>query len=91
MSIRIPNRVVVFDYGEVISLSPTEADRVALLAVSGCESEPFWASYWRHRDGLDRGTLGIPEYWALIAADTGAEFDAPTVHALWVADFRSWW
>lgn len=91
MSLSIPNRVVVFDYGEVISLSPTDADRAALLAVSGCEAEPFWASYWRHRDGLDRGTLEVPEYWALIASDTGAAFDAPTVHTLWVADFRSWW
>ncbi len=91
MSLCIPNRVVVFDYGEVISLSPTDADRAALLAVAGCEAEAFWASYWRHRDGLDRGTLGIPEYWALIADDTGSEFDAATVHALWVADFRSWW
>ncbi len=91
MSLSIPNRVVVFDYGEVISLSPTEADRSALLSASGCAAEPFWASYWRHRDGLDRGTISIPEYWALIARDTECEFDAPTVHALWVADFRSWW
>lgn len=91
MSLSIPNRVVVFDYGEVISLSPSDADRAELLAVSGAEAEPFWESYWRHRDGLDRGTTSIPEYWALVAADTGATWDAATVHALWVADFRSWW
>ncbi len=91
MSLSIPNRVVVFDYGEVISRSPSEEDRAALLAVSGCTADEFWTSYWAHRDGLDRGTTSVPEYWALVASDTGATFDAPTVHALWVADFRSWW
>ena len=91
MSLSIANRVVVFDYGEVISVSPTERDRAELLAVSGCDAEPFWEAYWRHRDGLDQGTTSIPEYWALVAADTGSRWDAPTVHALWVADFRSWW
>lgn len=91
MSLSIPDRVVVFDYGEVISLSPSPEDRAHLLAVSGCDADEFWDAYWRHRDGLDRGTTSIPEYWALIAADIGAGWDAPTVHALWVADFRSWW
>jgi putative hydrolase of the HAD superfamily len=91
MAISIPDRVVVFDYGEVISRSPNEADRAALLAVAGCEGEAFWASYWRHRDGLDQGTTSIVDYWALVAADLGASWRASTVHALWIADFRSWW
>ena len=91
MSISIPGRVVVFDYGEVISLSPSEADRTELLAIAGCDAEPFWESYWRHRNGLDQGSTSIPDYWALVAADLGASWRASTVHALWVADFRSWW
>lgn len=86
----IPNRVVVFDYGEVISRSPDDADRAALLAVSGCDAEPFWQSYWSHRDGLDQGTTSIVDYWALVAADLGVTWGASTVHALWIADFRSW-
>lgn len=91
MTLSIRDRVVVFDYGEVISLSPSDKDRSELLAISGCDAAPFWDSYWRHRDGLDQGTITIPDYWALVAADTGSVWDAPTVHALWVADFRSWW
>ncbi len=31
----IPGRVVVFDYGEVISLSPSERAKADLLAVAG--------------------------------------------------------
>jgi putative hydrolase of the HAD superfamily len=86
----IPNRVVVFDYGEVISLSPTPADRSALLSVADVAAEPFWAAYDRHRDDLDRGTLDVPAYWQRVADDVGAAWSASDVHRLWAADFRGW-
>ena len=91
MAISIPNRVVIFDYGEVISQSPSDADRAALVEISGCPDADFWPAYWSHRDGLDKGTLSIPEYWALVAADLGATWSASTLQALWIADFRGWW
>ena len=90
MSLNIKDRVVVFDYGEVISVSPSEADRAALLAVAGVEPELFWASYWKNRDDLDQGRVDVPGYWARVAADTGSTWSASTVYALWVADFRGW-
>ena len=91
MSINIPNRTVVFDYGEVISRSPSRRDTDIVLAISGCDAKPFWAAYWGNRDGLDQGTISIPEYWARVAADLGVTWRASRVHELWVADFRSWW
>ena len=91
MAISIPDRVVVFDYGEVISRSPSPADRAALVAIAGCDDSVFWPAYWAHREPLDQGTITIPEYWALLAADLGVTWRASTVHALWIADFRSWW
>jgi len=91
VSISIPGRVVVFDYGEVISRSPSDADRAVLVSIAGCHDSEFWEAYWSHRDGLDQGTTSIPEYWALVAADLGVTWRASTVHALWIADFRSWW
>jgi putative hydrolase of the HAD superfamily len=90
VSLNIRDRVVVFDYGEVISVSPSEADRFALLAVAGVEPELFWASYWKNRDDLDQGRVDVPGYWARVAADTGSTWSASTVYALWVADFRGW-
>jgi putative hydrolase of the HAD superfamily len=90
VSLCIPDRVVVFDYGEVISVSPSEADREVLVATSGADPESFWASYWNHRDDLDQGRVDVPGYWARIAAETGSVWSASTVYALWVADFRSW-
>ena len=92
MAISIPGRVVVFDYGEVISRSPSDPDRAALVAIAGVDdADRFWEVYWAHRDGLDQGSTSILEYWALVAADLGTTWRASTVHALWIADFRGWW
>lgn len=82
--------MVVFDYGEVISREPSEADRVALVARAGVPAERFWPAYWAHRAGLDRGTTSIAEYWRLIARDAGAEWDPLDVHELWAIDHRGW-
>lgn len=91
MSLSIPGRVVVFDYGEVISRSPSDADRAVLVSLAGVESAPFWETYWRHRDPLDQGRMSVPAYWSAVAADLGTRWSASRVYELWVADFRSWW
>ncbi|WP_394769080.1 HAD family hydrolase [Lacisediminihabitans sp.] len=90
MALTIPDRVVVFDYGEVISHSPSERDRADLLAVAGVPDESFWPAYWEHRDGLDQGTTSIRDYWMLVASDLGVEWSEATIHELWVADFTGW-
>lgn len=82
--------VVVFDYGEVISREPSDADRAALLARAGVPAEAFWPAYWAHREGLDRGTTSIAAYWQSVALDTGAEWSALDVHELWALDHRGW-
>ena len=89
-SLNIPGRVVVFDYGEVLSMSPSEHDKNALLGVAEAEADAFWPAYWRHRDVLDHGMITIPEYWARVGADLGLEFGPARVQQLWAADIRSW-
>jgi putative hydrolase of the HAD superfamily len=88
--ISLAPRVVVFDYGEVISRPPTDADRAALVSRAGVDADPFWAAYWAHREPLDQGTASIAEYWSAVAADVGAEWDAVDVHELWAIDHRGW-
>jgi len=83
-------RTVIFDYGEVISCSPSAADRAAIEQLAGVDLDEFWASYWAHRPALDLAVEGVREYWAAIAADTGADWDDGRVCELWLADFRSW-
>jgi putative hydrolase of the HAD superfamily len=90
----LPGRTVIFDYGEVISLSQSAADRAVIASLAeaghGTDNERFWAAYSAHRDGLDQGTAGVAAYWRAIAADTGARWDDARVHELWAADIRSW-
>lgn len=88
--IALGSRVVVFDYGEVISHSPSEADRAALLAHAGVPGDVFWPAYWAHREGLDQGTVSIAEYWAAVGAEVGADWSPVDVHELWALDHRSW-
>ena len=80
----------MFDYGEVISRTPSETDRQELLAIAGVSSERFWDRYWEHRDALDRGDLSVTNYWLTIATELGATWSPGIVQQLWAADFRSW-
>ena len=90
----LPGRTLIFDYGEVISLSQSQADRTVLASLAavgdGAAAERFWAAYSAHRDGLDLGKAGVAAYWQAIADDIGAQWDEARVHELWAADFRSW-
>lgn len=89
-TLSIPGRVVVFDYGEVLSMSQSEHDKQGILGAAGADAATFWPAYWRHRNGLDQGTLTIPEYWRRVADDLGLEFGPAEVQRLWAVDFRSW-
>lgn len=86
----IPDRVILFDYGEVISQAPDAADVAVLLDIAGVAPEPFWESYWRHRDDLDAGRVSVVDYWERLAVETGADWSPSTRQRLWVADFRGW-
>lgn len=94
MPISIPDRVVVFDYGEVISRSPSPTDQAALLSAAGiddADAPAFWAAYWEHRPPLDQGRLLVADYWRAVAADLGRTWSPSRLHGIWVADFRGWW
>ena len=96
--ISLAGRTVIFDYGEVISLRQSAADRALLERLagvggpdgSGADAEKFWRAYGAHRDMLDLGGGVIAAYWRAIADDLGLVWDEARVHELWVADFRSW-
>jgi putative hydrolase of the HAD superfamily len=86
----LPGRTVIFDYGEVISLSQSAADREVMAGLAGVDAGPFWKAYFAHRDGLDLGRGGVCAYWRAIADEVGASWDNARIHELWAADFRSW-
>jgi len=82
--------VIVFDYGEVISVSQSAADRAALVEISGLDTRLFWELYDRYREDLDQGVTLPGEYWNLVARDAGVEWSPAQLQQLWAADIRSW-
>jgi putative hydrolase of the HAD superfamily len=54
------------DYGEVLCLAPSDAEREALSAAAGWDPSrgDFWAAYWADRPAYDRGDLSVNDYWA---------------------------
>ncbi len=88
--ISLPGWTVIVDYGEVISLGQSAADRDAISALAGVDAAKFWPAYWAHRAGLDLGRAGVVAYWRAIASEIGASWDDARVHELWAADLRSW-
>ncbi len=90
MSLSIPGRTIVFDYGEVISVSPPASARTEVERLAGVAAEGLWRSYDAHRDALDSGDLSIVEYWRLIAAENDTEFTLGRIHELWAVDFAGW-
>jgi hypothetical protein len=45
------------DYGEVLALAPSAADRGALESEAGTGGPGFWAGYWQHRPAYDRADV----------------------------------
>ena len=90
MSISLPGRTVVFDYGEVISFSPAPEDRDRMVAAAGAPADDFWRAYQADRDRLDQGLLSTTDYWLGIGAACGFEWDVPMAQRMWTLDFRSW-
>lgn len=85
----LPGRVVVFDYGEVISRTPHVA-KAALVEATGIGAAELFPLYQRYRDELDRGDLTVLEYWRRIGAETGHDWSVTDVHRIWQIDFTGW-
>lgn len=90
MTLSLPGRTVVFDYGEVISRTPHASVRDRLVELAGVDPAAFWRSYGAHRKALDGGDLSVVEYWRAIAKDTGTTFTVSHIHRLWAVDFPGW-
>jgi len=54
------------DYGEVLALAPSAADRDALESEVGSGGPGFWSAYWQHRAGYDRADTDTAGYWTQV-------------------------
>jgi putative hydrolase of the HAD superfamily len=56
------------DYGEVLSLPPTEDDWTTLAATAGWDPArgDFQEAYWADRPAYDRADLSVEQYWTRV-------------------------
>lgn len=64
-------KAIVFDYGKVLSLPPTEAQWRTFSTRFRKPLQEFQAIYWGNRVELDRGTLDNVAYWQKVGEDCG--------------------
>lgn len=77
------------DYGEVLCLAPSDADREALAAAAGWDLTrgDFWAAYWADRPAYDRGDLSVRDYWARLLGHPPLPYQLDDLIA---ADMAGW-
>lgn len=83
-------KAVIFDYGKVLSLPPTQEQWQTLIACFGKSQEEFQQVYWSNRDGIDRGTLDIIGYWKKAGEDCGRQISDAEALELIEHDNRQW-
>jgi len=83
-------KAVVFDYGKVLSLPPTQQQWQALSARFGQPVPEFQRIYWGHREELDRGTLDNVHYWQTVGRDCGVEIGEAAAEELIEHDNTQW-
>lgn len=83
-------QAVLFDFGQVLSLSPDLAVWQQMLVISGLSEADFHREYWAHRHDYDRDTLNSQTYWQAVAAGSQTTFTPEQIAALIAADVNLW-
>lgn len=81
---------VLFDYGQVLSLSPDPVQWQRMLQITGIEEPVFHHGYWAFRHAYDRGELNGIDYWHKVAANAGTTFSSDQVDGLIDTDVELW-
>jgi putative hydrolase of the HAD superfamily len=82
-------RAVIFDFGNVVCLSPTEEQWAEAAQFCGVDVADFKRVFWLTRDDYDRG--GDPaRYWLNFAGITGRVFDDAMIAGLVRREIDLW-
>jgi putative hydrolase of the HAD superfamily len=83
-------KAVVFDYGGVISLSPTEAEREAVAAKAGVPLKTLDELERQYRGEYDRGTVNGRDYFKGLLSRSGVFQDDESLDKIALADSLCW-
>jgi putative hydrolase of the HAD superfamily len=83
----VPDRWLLCDYGEVLTLAQPAAALASLERAAERSGTAFWDAYWSHRPIYDRGGVSTEDYWAAVL---GGAVDPARIRALAELDTASW-
>lgn len=78
---------MIFDYGRVLSQSPTTAELRAFAELVGVGEPPFFQVYSDTRDEYDCGRFSCHQHWQHFAKTAGVSLDAD--HVARIVDFEN--
>jgi putative hydrolase of the HAD superfamily len=81
---------VLFDYGQVISLSQPADTMAALAAAAAADPAAFEAAYWLQRNAYDGAEHTRHSYWTAVAHSREDPVDEALAAALDALDIDSW-
>jgi putative hydrolase of the HAD superfamily len=85
-----PWDVVIFDYGRVLSQSPTPAELQEFAELVGVSEPPFFQIYSDTRDEYDCGRFTCHEHWQHFAATAGVALAPEHVAQIVQFENRMW-
>lgn len=80
---------VIFDYGHVICLPPTQEDWTRLCRAAGVSREEFHAAFWADRADFD-AYLSPVEYWEQVGRRLGTAWDQARIQRIWSEGIAMW-
>jgi putative hydrolase of the HAD superfamily len=83
-------KAVIFDYGEVLSHRPTQAEVTRLASYFGVSVDKFPALWERNRGPFDRGDLTPDVYWSMLAEDAGTVIQPGQMEEICELDMAMW-
>jgi putative hydrolase of the HAD superfamily len=81
---------VVFDYGRVLSHSPTAAEIADFATLVGISEPPFFELYSNTRDEYDCGRHDCHQHWQRFASVAGISLDADQIAHIVAHENRLW-
>ena len=85
-----PWDVVIFDYGRVLSQSPTDAELQEFAELVGVTEPPFYQVYSDTRDEYDCGRFSCQQHWQHFAATAGISLEPEHVARIVEFENRMW-
>jgi putative hydrolase of the HAD superfamily len=83
-------KAIVFDYGKVLTLAPTDEDWGRIASVFGVTAEALQGPYWRLREDYDRAVYNALSYWETVAQQLGTSVANAQVEQLVELDNTQW-